>query len=400
MARGWRTPGAFLVLASVAVALGLATWQALINNFAVERASFTGREIGLLQSLTEAPGFLVFTSVFVLLVLREQTFAIVAMAAFGVGIASAGFLPAEHGLYFAAVLMSVGFHYFETLRESLMLQWLPKDDAPHMLGRLIAVGAAASLAAYGAIAVCDTFAVDYRWLYLAGGGIALLIAVLLRGFPHFSGAVAQRRRLILRKRYWLYYGLTFLSGARRQIFVVFAGFLMVERFGYSVTNIALLMLVNHIVSLLFAERIGAWIGRVGERRALTLEYAGLILVFTTYAFVDSPALGAALYIIDHLCFALAIAIKTYFQKIADPADFAATASVSLTINHIAAVVLPAVLGLVWLQSPAAVFLIGAVIALGSLVLAQKVPERPCAGNETVRNIRRIGLAPLPASPRR
>ena len=383
MGRRWRTPVGFLVLASVAMPFGFAAWQALLNNFAIERAAFTGREIGILQSLREVPGFLAFTAVFVILVLREQSFACVTVALFGIGVALTGFLPTEYGLYFTTVLMSVGFHYFETVRQSLSLQWLSKEEAPRILGRLIAVGAAASLVAYGAIAALSAAGLDYRWLYLAGGGAAVLVAGMLRGFPHFPSRIPQRKRLVLRKRYWLYYALTFLSGARRQIFVVFAGFLMVEKFGYSVANIALLLLVNHAFNLLLAERIGAWIGRVGERHALTFEYAGLVLVFTAYAFVNHAGLAAALYILDHLFFALAIAIKTYFQKIADPADIASTAGVSFTINHIAAVVLPVALGVVWLQSPSAVFLIGAAFALGSLLLAQNVPWRPRAGNETV-----------------
>ncbi len=381
--RRWHTPVGFLVLASVAMPFGFAAWQALLNNFAIERAAFSGREIGILQSLREVPGFLAFTAVFVLLVLREQRFAVVTVAVFGLGVALTGFLPTEYGLYFTTVLMSVGFHYFETVRQSLSLQWLSKEEAPRILGRLIAVGAGASLVAYGAIAALSTAGLDYRWLYLAGGGAALFVAVALAGFPHFPSRTPQRKQLVLRRRYWLYYALTFLSGARRQIFVVFAGFLMVEKFGYSVAGVALLLLVNHLFNLLLAERIGAWIGRVGERHALTFEYVGLVLVFTAYAFVNHAGLAAALYILDHLFFALAIAIKTYFQKIADPGDIASTAGVSFTINHIAAVVLPVALGLVWLQSPAAVFLIGAALAFCSLLVAQNVPRRPSPGNETV-----------------
>ena len=145
--------------------------------------------------------------------------------------------------------------------------------------------------------------------------------------------------LFLRRRYWLYYALTFFSGARRQIFVVFAGFMMVEKFGYSVSQIALLYLINHVFNYLFAERIGALIGRIGERRALIIEYVGLIVVFTGYAFVNEATLAAVLYVIDHLFFALAIAMSTYLQKIGDPEDMAGTAGVSFTINHIAAVVI-------------------------------------------------------------
>ena len=380
----WRTPVAFLVLASIAMPLGFAAWRALLDNFAIEEAAFTGREIGILQSLREIPGFLAFTAVFVILVLREQTFAVVSVAVFGLGVALTGFFPSEYGLYFTAVLMSIGFHYFETVRQSLSLQWLSKEEAPRILGRLIGVGSATSLVAFGAMFIAlKVFDLEYRWIYLAAGGGALLIAILLVGYPHFEGAMPQRKEIVLRGRYWLYYGLTFLSGARRQIFVVFAGFLMVEKFGYSAENIVALMLANHLFNWLFAERIGAWIGRIGERHALTFEYCGLILVFTAYAFVENAYMAAGLYILDHMFFALAIAIKTYFQKIADPADIASTAGVSFTINHIAAVVIPLLLGLVWLESRALVFLIGAGFALLSLVMAQNVPRHPREGNETV-----------------
>ena len=380
----WRTPIGFLVLASVAMPLGFAAWQALLNNFAIEQAAFTGREIGILQSLREVPGFLAFTAIFVILVLREQTFAVVSVAVFGLGVAITGYFPSEFGLYFTAVLMSIGFHYFETIRQSLSLQWLSKDEAPRILGRLIAVGSATSLLAYATMyVVLEIFDLAYHWIYLVAGGFAVSIAVVLAGFPHFPAKTPQRKEIVLRSRYWLYYSLTFLSGARRQIFVVFAGFLMVEKFGYSAANVAALFLVNHVFNFLFAEKIGAWIGRIGERHALTLEYVGLIFVFTAYAFVENAYVAAGLYIVDHMFFALAIAIKTYFQKIADPADIASTAGVSFTINHIAAVVIPALLGYLWLQSHAAVFLIGAAFAFASLLISQNVPLKPREGNETV-----------------
>jgi hypothetical protein len=84
---------------------------------------------------------------------------------------------------------------------------------------------------------------------------------------------------------------------------------------------------------------------------------------------------------------MAIAIRSYFQKIADPADMASTAGVSFTINHIAAVVIPVVFGMIWLYSPATVFMCGAVMAMGSLLLARLVPKDPCDGNEVVSFLR-------------
>lgn len=172
-----------------------------------------------------------------------------------------------------------------------------------------------------------------------------------------------------------------MSGARRQIFTVFAGFLMVEKFGYSVSDITLLFLINYLFNFLFAKKIGRFIGVVGERKALMFEYVGLIFVFVGYGLVQTAEWAAALYVIDHLFFALALAIKTYFQKIADPADMASTAGVSFTINHIAAVVIPVTFGFIWLISPSSVFYIGAGMAAISLLLSLNIPRKPEEGNE-------------------
>ena len=383
--RSWQTPVTLLVLMSVAMPVAFNAWSALLNNFVIERANFTGVEIGILQSLREVPGFLAFTTVFVLLILKEQTFAVLSLALLGAGVALTGFLPTEYGLYFTTVLMSIGFHYFETLKQSLSLQWLSKSEAPRILGKLISVGAITSLVVYSILWVLlEVFQLDYIWNFFIAGGVCVGLAVFMwLGFPHFESAVTQRKTLILRKRYWLYYALTFFSGARRQIFVVFAAFLMVEKFGYTAAQVTLLFLINYAFNWLFAERIGALIHRFGERRALTFEYVGLIFVFTAYAFVENPYWGAALYVIDHMFFALAIAMATYFQKIADPADLASSAGVSFTINHIAAVVVPAALGLLWSYSTAAVFLVGTGFAICSLVLSQNIPDRPAPGNEVL-----------------
>lgn len=374
-----------LVLMSIAMPIAFATWAALLNNFVVERAAFDGSQIGNLQSLREIPGFLAFTAVFVLLVIREQSFAILSLAVLGIGVALTGFLPSEYGLYFTTVLMSVGFHYFETLKQSLSLQWLSKEEAPQVLGRLISVGALTSIGVHVSLLVLfETLLLDYRWIYLAGGGLCVVIALYMQlAFPRFEVDSTQTMKLFLRRRYWLYYALTFFSGARRQVFMVFAGFMMVEKFGFSVQQLVSLFLINHLFNYLFAERIGKLIGRIGERRALIFEYVGLIGVFVSYAFVENATLGATLYVVDHLFFALAIAIKTYLQKIGDPTDMAGTAGVSFTINHIAAVAVPALLGLVWLSSPMLVFLIGAGFALCSLGLALNVPPHPAPGNEVL-----------------
>lgn len=367
-----------LYLLAIGNTIAFSAWTVMLNNFAVERAAFTGDQIGLLQSLREVPGFLAFTVVLAMLFIRQQNLAILSLLLLGIGTAVTAFYPVALWLYFTTVLMSIGFHYLETLQTSLSLQWLEKDETPLVLGKLLSVSAMGKFATLCLIYLYIAFfAADYLLLYLLAGGVSVALGIYCwLGFPHFNDNVAQRKRLFLRSRYWLYYLLTFLSGARRQIFVVFAGFLLVEKFGFLIENMVLLVLVNTVLTWWLAPKIGSLISFIGERRALTLEYVGLVAVFTSYAFVDNVNVAIALYLLDHLFFAMAIAIKTYFQKIADPADIAATASISFTINHIAAVVLPAVLGLVWIINYSAVFLIGAVIAGMSLICSQMIPDKP------------------------
>ena len=392
-------PEILLFLMAGAVPLSFATWQALLNNFAIERAAFSGAEIGILQSLREVPGFLAFAVVFLLYVLREQHIALVSLTLLGIGTAVTGFFPTVLGLYLTTVFMSVGYHYYETIQTSLSLQWVDKKNAPEVLGRIIAVGAFTSILTFGAIWLAFDFAqLDFVIVYLIAGGATLgIVMMCLLFFPTFPTKVKQVRHMVLRKRYWLYYGLIFLSGARRQIFIVFAGFLMVEKFGYSVAAISTLFLINATLNMLFAARIGRLISVVGERTALIFEYVGLIGVFIAYAFVENSQIAAGLYIVDHFFFALAIAIKTYFQKIADPADIASSAGVSFTINHIAAVVLPAILGVLWLNSPSLVFLVGAGLAGLSLFLSLNIPKQPAPGNEV--NFGRWGDLVEPAQSR-
>jgi hypothetical protein len=379
----WQTPKNLLIVMTIAMTLAFATWMALLNNFVVERADFTGKEIGILQSIREIPGFLAFTAVFVLLLIREQTFAYISLALLGIGVALSGYFPSEAGLYLTTFVMSVGFHYYETVKQSLSLQWLSINEAPAVLGKLIAVSSVASLVVYSFLWLGQEYlSLNYETIYFVAGGSCFILTLFMwLGFPTFTSVIPQRKHLLLRKRYWLYYALTFMGGARRQIFMVFAGFLMVEKFGYSVSDIAALFIINHLFNWAFASRIGVLVGQIGERRALTFEYCGLFCVFTAYAFVDSAAWAGALYVADHLFFSLAIAIKTYFQKIADPADMASTAGVAFTINHIAAVFIPVLFGLVWLVSPMLVFLMGSVMALISLLLARNIPMRPCEGYE-------------------
>lgn len=385
----WRRPVTLLFLMAIAMPLSFATWSALLNNFVIEAAQFDGADIGWLHTVREVPGFLAIAVILLLFVMREQTIALVSLALLGVATAITAQFPTMGGLLFVTLLSSIGFHYYETVNQSLQLQWLPKHRAPQMLGLLLAAGSAATLVAYVAIVLTwRAFELSYTFVYVSAGSLTLLIvAYCWFAFPQFESPHPQTKEFVLRRRYWLYYALQFMSGARRQIFTVFAGFMMVERFGFDVHHITSLYLINLVANIILAPIFGRVVHRFGERNALAVEYVGLVVVFMAYGgiywFGWGVVLAATLYVVDHIFFALALALKTYFQKIADPRDIAPTAAVAFTINHIAAVFLPASLGYLWLVSPGAVFGLAAMMAATSLALALMIPRHPEPGNETV-----------------
>ena len=385
----WRRPIFLLFVMSAAMPIAFATWSALLNNFVVELADFDGADIGMLHSVREIPGFLAVGVIALIIFVREQVIGLFALVLLGVATAMTGWFPQMGGILTLTLLSSIGFHYYETVNQSLQLQWIPKDRAPLVLGWLLAMGSAASLVAFGVIVVTwEWLELSYNVAYSVSGAITASIAVAcIIIYPQFQSPTLQHKTMILRKRYWLYYALQFMAGARRQIFMVFAGFMMVERFGFAVHELTALYLINLTLNMLLGPVFGKVVAYFGERNTLVFEYAGLAIVFFAYGgiymFGWGMVLAGALFVIDHLFFSLAFALKTYFQKIADPADIAPTAAVAFTINHIAAVGLPLLLGLVWLVSPGLVFVMAALMAIISFGLALLIPRHPVPGHETI-----------------
>ncbi|WP_170473720.1 MFS transporter [Ruegeria arenilitoris] len=394
----WRRPVTLLFAMAIIMPIAFNAWSALLNNFVIEVANFDGADIGLLHTVREIPGFLAVGVIAVILFIREQVLAMISLMLLGVATAVTAWFPSLGGLLFVTLFSSIGFHYYETVNQSLQLQWLPIDRAPQVLGWLVAMGSAATMVVYGVIVLTwDRFDLSYNAVFMAAGGLAAVLALFcLVAYPQFDSPTAQTKKLVLRRRYWLYYALQFMAGARRQIFVVFAGFMMVEKFGFEVHELTSLYLINLAINMMAAPLLGKAVSRFGERRTLIFEYTGLAIVFAAYGgiywFGWGVLLAAILYVADHVLFALALALKTYFQKIADPADIAPTAAVAFTINHIAAVFLPALLGLLWVVSPGAVFAMAAMMALVSLGLSLLIPRHPEPGNETVLS----KYAPAPA----
>lgn len=371
----------FLMVLTAASMIGLQGWMILFNNFAVEVARLDGQEVGVVQSVREIPGFLALLAVYVMLVIREHRLSALSIFLLGAGTALTGLFPSYAGLLVTTLLMSFGFHYYETTNQSLTLQYFDKTTSPVVFGRLRSLAAASSIAVGLCIFGLEPV-LSYRALYLLIGGLVAGAGIwAFAQEPTHDNLVPQRKKMVLRRRYSLYYFLTFMAGARRQIFIAFSVFLLVKVFRFSVQEVTALFIVNNIVNYFLSPLIGKAIVRFGERRVLSVEYAGLIVVFLVYAFTQSKIVVTVMYLLDHILFNFAIAIRTYFQKIGDPQDIAPSMAVGFTINHIAAVVMPALGGLLWMLDYRIPFIGGALLSFVSLLLVQKIslPEPKASG---------------------
>ncbi len=385
----WKQPVFLLILMATALPLSFSTWNALLNNFVVEVGNFDGVNIGWLHTIREIPGFLAISVIALLIFIREQSLALLSLAIMAAATSVVAWFPSYQGILFTTMISSIGFHYFATLNQSLQLQWIEKDKAPQTIGWLVSIGSGASLVAYLFVVIgWRLLDYSYNMIYMVTGGLTLILVVYCYlAFPKFETPNPQKARMVLKKRYWLYYALQFMSGARRQIFMVFAAFTMVEKFGFEVHEVTSLFIINFIVNMICAPIMGKAVNVFGERNTLVFEYTGLTLVFLAYGgiyyFGWGFLIACLLFIIENVFFAMAFALQTYFQKICDPADIAPTAAVSFTINHIAAVFLPAFLGYIWMIAPQFVFIIAASLAMVSLLLSLLIPRNPIPGNETI-----------------
>jgi len=373
----------FLLILAVGSTAAFQGWRTLLNNFAVDVAGLNGFGMGIVQSIREVPGFLAMMAIYVILIIREHKLAALAVMILGLGVVITGFMPSLIGIVISTLTMSFGFHYYETMNQSLTLQYFNRTEAPVVMGKLRSFNALTNIV-IGLFIYLISDALNFTQMFCILGGLAIAAgAWALTRDPSRQDLPLQNKKMVFKGKYWLYYALTFFSGARRQIFVAFAIFLMVEKFNFTIQQVTALFVFNNVVNYFVSPRIGKAINRFGERNMMTLEYTALGLIFLGYAFSQSGILVALLYVVNNIFYGFAMGIQTFYQKIADPEDIASGMAVGFTINHISAVCVPFLGGLLWVADYQAVFIGAALLALISLLLVQMVPgqirkmQSPC-----------------------
>lgn len=368
--RDWRLFSA----AAFLFGFGFAVYGAVFINFITETLGIHAVQMGALESTREIPGLLAVAIAAVFARFAEARIAALCLCLSAAGVAATGYVHSYGELVLVTVFWSVFMHQWFTSSSAIPLALASGLEGGRHLGRMGSVGAGAAVLAFVFVRLgvghvsYPTFFVIAAGFIFAGGACLLPM----------SGASTthNRPRLLYRKEYGLYYGLTFLEGCRRQIFTTFALFALIEHWKVPVGQIATLMLVNAVASFAVAAPVGRLIDRIGEKRAMSFYYAAIALTFAGYALVQSVLVLQTLWVLDSVLFSFGVGITTYLSRIVRPGEMTPSLSMGQTMNHVAAVVIPVAGGLLWHRfGYHAPFWCGVAAALVSLAITQSVLPR-------------------------
>lgn len=379
------TPVFFLAGASLFMGLYGGLYDPSFNNYLSQVHHLTEVARGGLEFPRELPGFLIAFIFTALIFLRDSRIAFLAALMIGVSLWGQGFLaPDMRAVVFWMLLWSTGAHLSMLLRSTLGLRLAEKGGEGRLLGQMGAYESAGAL--LGMLVVLfgvSRFNIGFGTIFAIAGScafIAALMFIMIRPKP----VKRPPRYLMFKKKYSLYYYLSMLFGARKQVFLTFAPWVLIKVFQSDVRVFAILGLIGTVLSLVIRPLIGRAIDGWGERKVIIVESLILVVICSLYGmarhwFVPTLALYVimACFIMDQLLMAVTIARTTYLNRIADsPDDIAPTLSMGLTLDHAVSMTVPLGGGLLWAKYGYEwVFLAAGIIALINLFAAFSISER-------------------------
>lgn len=364
----------YLAFGVFGINFALAIYSSTYTNFLVSNLNIDAFQIGALESIREVPGLL---SAFILgLMLRFSLSSLAGsfLLVFSLGIGGVSTVDSWIQVVLWCVVWSIGFHSWGPLSSSITLGLSEQNKEGKRLGQMNSVSSVAGVTAMASVAIFSSlFAMRYRLFFIVAGFFSIIGGLMAFRIPR-TAKTFQKTRFVFKGRYWVYYVLNFLEGARRQMFLTFAPFALVRVYGLDVTVIALLMLVSRGLTFVSSPYLGRLVDSVGPRTTLTLSYILMIGDFLGYAFIRNVSVLLVLYVLNSvLMITSSISRTTYINRIASSPDLTPSLAMGQTMDHVAAVILPLTGGILWgILGYEATFFIGVAVAICLLITAQKI----------------------------
>jgi MFS family permease len=383
----------FLCLASMAVGFTLTLQVALNANFVVQEMDLSGFQQGLLEMFRESCGIFALGILALLAGFAEPIIGAVMLIFVAFGLSSYCFVHNYFWLIISSLVWSQGLHVWMPLPNSMGLALAERGKEGKCLGKIQASGAAGAGLGLACALILNTAGVPIRPLYIIAGSVAILAAIACLCIPRQIRS--EKPKLVFRRKYGLYYMLNFLEGWRKQIFLAFAGFLLVKVYGTPLSTMLIMWMFVQAVGWFASPAVGRLIDRIGERSVLIFYYSFMMFCFLGYAFIKSKYLLYGVFILDSSFFVFAMALTTYIGKLAPANEKTMTLSMGVAMNHIASVTMPLVGGIAWKYLGYQwTFLIGSVAAAASIFIAARVPKHITAAEKVSAELEITIQSPL------
>ncbi len=354
----WRTPAGrgFLMLAAMSACLGFAmnAHNSIVTNYFNDVLAFSAPQFGYITAIREVGGFVLIFLTALLYRVSLQRVTAGAMILLAIGYAFFSVATSFVSVIPWVLISSFGFHTVLQTQTALGMSLTTQERSGAILGRMGAFTQAGTFVAY--VLIFFTFLLagrpPYQSTFIILGAVAFLGAIAIWRFPHlYEGelrAVAPKREPIVFKReYRYYYLLNLFDGARQQIFFSFGLMVLVKQFGFTVTHMALLLMVATFVSMVSSSRLGRLIDRRGERGTLSIVNLFYVFALVGFALAGNAWLASFFYVIYSVITPLSsIGGSTYLRKIAVHEDVASSLAMGITILHATAIVVPVVAGVI------------------------------------------------------
>ena len=374
------------LLAGLFSGIGAGINTSIFNNYLSDIFKLSEDIRGFLEVPREAPGFFIMLILAALSFFGDVRIAMLGMAAAGLGMLGLGTLSPTFALMIIWMMMySLGTHMIMPVTPSIGMALSNQESFGARLGTVSAFSLSGSIIAYVYIFLGFNFIhMTYQTAFITGT-VFYVFAAFAVGMMKKGGPEVRKVKFVFRKRYSLYYVLAVISGARNQIFLTFAPWVLIKVFDVKPQMFAILGMVVALISIGTRKLIGKLIDSRGERFVLILEAILLFAICLGYAFSDrifsasvAVVIIAGCYVMDNSMSAVEMARSTYVRKIAvDLADVTPTLSTGVSLQHITSMVIPIFGGLLWLKvGYQAVFMAAAVIAFLNLVLSRRIKIVP------------------------
>lgn len=326
--------------------------SAAFNNYLNDSFSLSAKQRGFLEFPREIPGFLVIFMTGLLAALPVRKWAVVTSLLTAAGVAGLGFMsPSYNWMIVWMLLWSAGSHLFMTVESVMGLRFAKEGGHGRRLGQISGMTNFAAIAGAGFVWAVAKLAgpAIYKWSFFAAAAASLASAFLFARMEKGGEAAAPGgKRFVFRWKYKWYYLLNILFGARKQIFLTFAPWVLVTEYGASPALMAALALTAAACGVIFRQAFGALVDKIGERKMFIADALILLGICAGFAFSTFRPVLYFLYVLDNLMFATRIARTTYLNKIVEEkSHIAPTVSFGVTIDHVVSMSIPAAGGLLW-----------------------------------------------------